>query len=464
MLFNSLEFLIFFSLVFFTYWSLPHWWQNRVLLGASYFFYGSWNWKLLGLIMLTTATDFTMALLIRRSVSPLQRKTCLLAAIIVNLSILGFFKYYNFFVEDVLVFFELLGIPYVPIVLNIVLPVGISFYTFQSMSYTIDVYRGEVEPTTSLIDYALYVSFFPQLVAGPIERAAHLLPQMQNSRRIDFEKFAEGFFLIVLGLFKKVVVADHLSMYVDAEFANQTNVLLLISLYFFAFQIYCDFSGYSDIARGVARLLGFDIRINFNKPYLARSITEFWRRWHISLSTWFKDYVYIPLGGRRLSRAKCYRNLMIAFMLSGLWHGASWTFVIWGAIHGTILIIEKASTGFLTYRHRGEASVLRRIGAVFVTFHIVVLAWVFFRAESLTQALSVFQNLIDPAIYPLSSYMALMHSVVALLDLAVMEFLDHHRDWWKSFPRANGTVLAGTIVFILLWGQMNGGQFIYFQF
>ena len=463
MLFNSIQFLIFFSVVFIAYWSMSRTWQNRFLVLASYWFYGAWNWKLLSLIMLTTAVDFFASLLIARERNPLKRKTFLIFAIAFNLVVLGFFKYYNFFVEDVFVFLDALGITYQPLVLEIVLPVGISFYTFQSMSYTIDVYRGDVEPTHDPIDYALYVSFFPQLVAGPIERAGHLLPQIRHQRAIRLDQFSDGLALVALGLFKKVVVADHLAMFVDAEFANQTGWMLLVALYFFAFQIYCDFSGYSDIARGLARLLGFDIRLNFDRPYLSQSLTEFWRRWHMSLSTWFRDYVYVPLGGQNESRMRTARNLFVVFVLSGLWHGASWTFVIWGALHGGMLVVEKA-LGLARPGDRAARPFWLKAVRIGVTFHFVVVAWVFFRSDSLPQAIDVLTNLFTLGSGPLSSYTALLYSAVALAGLMVVEFIDFTRPNWRRIPFATEGFVAATFVFILVWGQMNGGQFIYFQF
>jgi len=467
MLFNSVQFLVFLVAVLGLYWVLRHRAQNLLLLAASYVFYGAWNWKFLGLILLTTLADFTAALVIANTDKPTRRKLALVAAIAVNLGVLGFFKYYNFFIEDVFVFLKLLGVPYTPLVLQIVLPVGISFYTFQSMSYTIDTYRGEVTPTENLLDYALYVAFFPQLVAGPIERAGHLLKQIQSPRAVSLERINEGVLLIALGLFKKVAVADHLAQYVDTAFDRQTGWKLAIALYFFAFQIYCDFSGYSDIARGCAKLFGIDLRLNFNRPYFARNLTEFWRRWHISLSTWFRDYVYRPLGGRHARGWRPYRNLMLVFLLSGLWHGAAWTFVIWGAIHGVVLALEKALAGW-----RSEAPPhapkrgpnLRNVVAVLVTFHIVCAAWVFFRASSLEGALGFFARLAEPASIPFSGLMVFVHAVGGLAVLFLWEAFEER--WRRLFARPAVAVpaYASFFIFTLAWGQLNGGQFIYFQF
>jgi len=467
MLFNSVQFLVFFVAVLGLYWVLKHRAQNLLLLAASYVFYGAWNWKFLALILLTTVADFTASLVIANTDRAMRRKLALIAAIVVNLGVLGFFKYYNFFIEDVLVALNWLGIAYVPLVLQIVLPVGISFYTFQSMSYTIDTYRGEVEPTTNFPDYALYVAFFPQLVAGPIERAGHLLKQIQTPRTVTIERINEGVLLIALGLFKKVAIADHLAQYVDGAFDRQTGWKLLIALYFFAFQIYCDFSGYSDIARGCAKLFGIDLRLNFNRPYFARNLTEFWRRWHISLSTWFRDYIYRPLGGKHARGWRPYRNLMAVFLLSGLWHGAAWTFVIWGAIHGVILSLEKALSGWRreTPVHPPKHGLNpRNIVAVFVTFHIVCAAWVFFRAPTLDGALGFFARLVQPATIPFSGLMVFAHAFVALALLFAWEAFEER---WRRLlvkPAVAIPGYAGLFIFTLAWGQLNGGQFIYFQF
>jgi len=463
MLFNSVQFLIFFVAVLGLYWVLRHRAQNLLLLAASYFFYGAWNWKFLGLILLTTLADFTAALVIANTDKQTRRKLALVAAIVVNLGVLGFFKYYNFFIEDVFVFLKLLGIPYTPLVLQIVLPVGISFYTFQSMSYTIDSYRGEVTPTENFLDYALYVAFFPQLIAGPIERAGHLLKQIQTPRTVSLERVNEGVLLIALGLFKKVAIADHLAQYVDGAFDRQTGWKLAIAIYFFAFQIYCDFSGYSDIARGCAKLFGIDLRLNFNRPYFARNLTEFWRRWHISLSTWFRDYVYRPLGGKHAKGWRPYRNLMLVFLLSGLWHGAAWTFVIWGAIHGVILALEKALSGWKSDTPPHGFNI-RNVIAVFVTFHIVCAAWVFFRAPTLDSALGFFERLVQPANIPFVGLMVFVHAVGGLAILFLWEAFEER--WRALFARPAVAVpaYASLLIFTLAWGQLNGGQFIYFQF
>ncbi len=464
MSFNSVEFLVFLIAVVGCYWFLGHRAQNLMLLGASYLFYGAWNWKFLGLILLTTSVDYTAALVIAGPNSQRRRKAALIGAMAVNLGVLGFFKYYNFFVSDVLGFFSLVGLPYTPLVLGIVLPVGISFYTFQSMSYTIDAYRGDVKPTHSFLDYALYVSFFPQLVAGPIERAPHLLKQIQTPRTVSLERINEGMLLLALGLFKKVAVADQMAQYVDAAFDRQTGWKLLIAIYFFAIQIYCDFSGYTDIARGSAKLLGIDLRHNFNRPYFARNLTEFWRRWNMSLSTWFRDYVYRPLGGKHARGWRPYRNLMAVFLLSGLWHGANWTFVIWGAIHGTFLMAEKALSGWRSEHQPPHGFGLRNIIAVLITFNIVSIAWVFFRATSFDAAIGFFERLVQPAAIPFSSMSVLAYSLGGLAILLAWELFE---DRWRRLllkPSVAIPAYAAGLVFTLAWGQLNGGQFIYFQF
>ncbi|SDH64868.1 MBOAT family O-acyltransferase [Roseospirillum parvum] len=466
MLFNSVQFLVFFAAVFVVYWHLPRRGQNLFLLAASYLFYGAWNWKFLGLILTTTVADYAAALIIANNPHrPMRRRVALASALAVNLGILGFFKYYNFFVEDVVGLVQLLGMDYLAPVLPIVLPVGISFYTFQSMSYTLDTWHGRLKPTPRFTDYALFVSFFPQLVAGPIERAPHLLGQIERPRAPRREQMGEGLLLLCLGLFKKVAVADHLGQFVDTALGQQTGWKLLIALYFFSFQIYCDFSGYSDIARGAARLLGFDLRTNFNRPYFARSLTEFWRRWHISLSTWFRDYVYTPLGGRHAPGYWPYANLMIVFLLSGLWHGAAFTFLIWGALHGGLLAAEKALAGWRKGHHEPPHGLNpRNLVAVFVTFHVVTAAWVFFRAPDLPFALDVFARLAAPADRPLAGLMPLAHGLGGLALLLLWEgFEDGWRRWlanpWRALPAA-----CAVLLFTLLWGKLNGGQFIYFQF
>ena len=337
MLFNSLQFIAFFIIVYSLYLLFNHRWQNYMLLAASYFFYGSWNWRFLSLILISTILDYFCGLAIDRQPGRKRKKLFLIISVTGNLTILGFFKYFNFFAHDFQLILARFGIPTHPLVLNIVLPVGISFYTFQTMSYTIDIYRGEMRPTRRFLDLALFVAFFPQLVAGPIERAKHLLPQIIKPRLITPRQFREGLWLIYWGFFLKVFVADNLAGIVDRVFAGAetiSGIEVLLGLYAFAFQILGDFAGYSSIAIGLARLMGIDIMTNFLFPYFVTNPRDFWKNWHISLSTWLRDYLYIPLGGNRRGRLMTYRNILITMLLGGLWHGAAWTFVIWGGVSG----------------------------------------------------------------------------------------------------------------------------------
>ncbi|MBE9529897.1 MAG: MBOAT family protein, partial [Proteobacteria bacterium] len=344
MLFNSVQFAIFFAIVYLLYLLLNHKGQNRLLLVASYVFYGCWDWRFLSLIAISTVVDYFCGLKIYESREKQKRKLFLFISVCSNLTILGFFKYFNFFTDNLYALLNGFGFSPDPFFLNIILPVGISFYTFQTISYSIDIYRKELNPTRKFLDFALFVSFFPQLVAGPIERAKNLLPQMLLPRKLTVDKFYEGCYLIFWGLFLKVFIADNLARMVDPVFSSSgpyDGVRVLLALYAFAFQIFGDFAGYSNIARGLAKCMGFDLMVNFNLPYFAVNPKDFWQRWHISLSTWFRDYLYIPLGGNRHGQMNTCRNLAITMLLCGLWHGAAWTFIVWGAYHALLQIIHK---------------------------------------------------------------------------------------------------------------------------
>lgn len=387
MLFNSFFFWVFFLAVLSLYWRLSHRGQNLLLLVASYYFYGCWDWRFLGLIFATTTWDFFLARWIAATEAPGRRKALLVLAITVSLSVLGFFKYYGFFAQELATWMTSLGLtPLLP-TLQIVLPVGISFMTFQSLSYTIDVYKREIQPARNFIDFALYIAFFPQLVAGPIERAKTLFPQVIKARKWQPQFFAEGLHDIVLGLFQKVVVGDNMAVLVNCVFATPTNELtgteVLLGIYAFAFQIYGDFAGYSSMARGVARWLGFDLMLNFRNPYFAIDPSDFWRRWHISLSQWLRDYLYIPLGGNRGGALQTNRNLMLTMLLGGLWHGANWTFILWGALHGLLLCGYRAVVPTVPESQMTWAG---RLGRMVLMFHLVCLGWLLFRAESISQA------------------------------------------------------------------------------
>ena len=344
MLFQSIEFLIFLPIVFVLYWfvfkRLKY--QNMLVLVASYIFYGWWDWRFLILIAITSGFSYWSGVLIKRFEDNQKKKKWISAGnIIINLLILCAFKYFNFFVENIVRLFDIFGMKLDWTTVNLILPVGISFYTFQALSYTIDVYRKKIEPTTDAVAFFAYISFFPQLVAGPIERSTNLLPQFQKERIFTFESGADGLRQMLWGFFKKIVIADQCAKYVDvvfADYSSQNGSTLLLAVFLFSIQIYADFSGYSDIAIGTAKLFGIRLMRNFNNPYFSRDIAEFWRRWHISLTTWFRDYVYIPLGGSRVSKAKIIRNTFIIFLLSGFWHGANWTFIVWGAYHALLFL------------------------------------------------------------------------------------------------------------------------------
>jgi D-alanyl-lipoteichoic acid acyltransferase DltB (MBOAT superfamily) len=347
MLFNSLDFAIFLPIVFLLYWFVVQKnlkLQNALIVVASYVFYGWWDWRFLSLIIFSTVVDYLIGQRLRTEDKQSKRKVLLWTSIVVNLGFLGFFKYYNFFLENFVDAFSLFGMQINANSLNIILPVGISFYTFQTLSYTIDVYRKKLEPTKDFIAFSAFVCFFPQLVAGPIERATNLLPQFINNRKFNYKQAVNGVKLIIWGFFMKLVVADRLSIYVDAIYGNPVNhssITLITATVFFTFQIYCDFAGYSNIAIGCSKLLGIDLMTNFKRPYFSQNVSEFWSRWHISLSSWFRDYLYIPLGGNRVNALRKKTNLIITFTVSGLWHGANWTFVIWGLINGVYLIAFK---------------------------------------------------------------------------------------------------------------------------
>jgi len=473
MLFNSLEFAVFFFIVYSLYLLLKHRGQNIMLLLASYVFYGAWDWRFLFLIWISTFLDFFCAQKIFRTDDKGARKKFLIISICGNLIILGFFKYYDFFAESLRSLLALFGLHASFPLLHIILPVGISFYTFQTMSYTIDIYNRKLPATDRFFDFALFVAYFPQLVAGPIERARHLLPQILGPRQVTYDKFCRGCRLILWGLFKKVVVADRLALYVDSIYGHiylHQGFTFLLATFFFAFQIYCDFSAYSDIARGLGRMMGFDIMVNFRAPYFARNIREFWQKWHISLSTWLRDYLYIPLGGSRRGRLNTYRNIFITMFLGGLWHGANWKFVIWGFIHGVYIAIDRftqeisPSFKFLKKRPGAAAGIFN---AVF-TFSAVLATWVFFRSPDLKSAMYIIKNTF---IFPARVFVGSGSIIFGAFGMAVLILMD-----LKFHAEPNGDVLSFNsglfrwavyyflIFSIILSGVRQGEQFIYFQF
>jgi alginate O-acetyltransferase complex protein AlgI len=468
-LFNSIPFLLFLPTVLLCVTVLPRAWRNRFLLVASYFFYGCWDWRFLGLILLTTVVDYAVGLALHATADARRRRWYLACSICINLGVLGFFKYYNFFVGSAVGLLESLGLHASTATLSIILPVGISFYTFQSMSYAIDIYRREIEPCTNFWDYALYVSYFPQLVAGPIERAAHLLPQILQPARVTMERVNIGLMLILLGLAKKVLIADAVAEEVERIFANPAEMssgMLLRGAYLFAFQIYGDFSGYSDIARGVSELLGIRLMINFNQPYLSQSVTEFWRRWHISLSSWLRDYLYVPLGGNRHGEWGTYRNLMLTMLIGGLWHGANWTFVIWGGLNGAYLAVERRlgiGRGAATTVSNPGLYWARRVALTVLTFHLITLTWIFFRAASVSLAFDYVAGILQLTHLSAVGFLPfIVGAAVLAIDVPQNASGDHviflRAPWWVQSPAYATASLA-----MLLYGGKEV-PFIYFQF
>ncbi len=453
MLFNTFDFAAFFLVVYAVYRALPWRAQNHLLLVASYVFYGLWSWKFLGLIAASTVVDYLCARGIHRSGDPRRRKALLWLSLAVNLGALGFFKYYNFFAENLGQLLLTLGLNPRSMHLDIVLPVGISFYTFQTMSYSIDVFRRRLEPTDDPLAFATFVALFPQLVAGPIERASHLLPQLLGPRRVDRAAIRGGLWLLLVGYFKKTVIADNLAPIADAAFAAPLNIgslQMLIGIYAFAFQIYGDFSGYSAIARGLARLMGFDFMQNFDRPYLATDPSDFWRRWHISLSTWLRDYLYIPLGGNRRGAARTWINLCLTMLLGGLWHGAAWHFVAWGAYHGGLLVAHRILQPVLA------ALRLPRAVKIALFFQLTCVGWVLFRVTELGDVVDIARSLaqpleLTPYVGAMAAYLGLL---IAPLALAAPE------------PRGLRARLGALVmtVFILVFGSTTAHEFIYFQF
>jgi D-alanyl-lipoteichoic acid acyltransferase DltB (MBOAT superfamily) len=398
--FNSIEFLIFFPIVVGLYFACPFRYRWALLLAASYYFYAAWKLEYIFLLMAATLISYITAISIFKSERQAQRTTLLVIGLCANLGILFAFKYFNFVNDSLRTAFNQFNLVYNVPMFQVLLPIGISFYTFQTIGYLIDVYRGKLEPERHLGRYALFVAFFPQLVAGPINRAPQLLPQFYEKFQFDEARVSSGLRLMLWGMFQKVVIADRLGLYVNTVYNNPsewTGWPVLLATYFFAFQIYCDFAGYSSIAIGAARVLGFDLMENFRRPYFARLPSEFWRRWHISLSSWFRDYLYIPLGGSRVSVPRWYLNLLIVFLVSGLWHGAAWTFVMWGGLHGLYMIGEAATRGTrskLAYRlGLGQQPITQAVLGGFITFNLVCLAWIFFRANSISDAFLLLQNL-----------------------------------------------------------------------
>lgn len=473
MLFNSFEFFIFFIVVYSIYLLVNHRSQNILLLLASYLFYAAWDWRFLFLIWISTIIDYFCGLWINQSTNQKVRKRVLFLSIASNMCILGVFKYFNFFTGSFQEIMSSLGIEWGELSLRIILPVGISFYTFQTMSYTIDIYYNKLKPTKNFPDFALFVAFFPQLIAGPIERARHLLPQIMLPRKPSLEEFYKGCYLIFWGIFIKVFIADNLAKISDPIFANtqsQDVGNILTGMYAFAFQIYCDFNGYSNIARGLGKCMGFDIMINFNLPYFSTNPSEFWKRWHISLSTWLKDYLYIPLGGSRHGTLITLRNLSIVMLLGGLWHGASWTFVLWGAYHALLLIIYHLLKQLnLSIADLNLKAAFKPVKIIFF-FHLTCFGWLIFRSQSCHQftsyAQTLSQNLLSltfPQYY--SIWKDIIPYIIVLLIVQIIQYKNNDLLAIYKMNVATKALFYFTCVLLLtIWGVTDAQDFIYFQF
>ena len=528
MLFNTFQFAYFFLILFPLYWSLNRWRQaqNVLLLAAGYYFYACWNPKFLSLLVLSTVMDYGCGLAVDRIEAPRKRKLFVALSMALNLGMLGYFKYYNFFAESLQAALARAGLRVPLSHLNVVLPIGISFYTFQSMSYVIDVYRKHIRPTKNLIEFATFVSFFPHLVAGPIMRPTTLLPQIEKKRRFDLQQFYQGSYLIFWGLTKKVVVADNLALFVNDLFGKWQTIdggLALLAIYAFAFQIYCDFSGYTDAARGIAKCLGIELALNFNLPYFATSPKDFWNRWHISLSTWLRDYLYIPLGGNRQAngnavfkallaaaigvlgyyvfgplrhtpvkdptklaaiagmvifgvalvvpmrgKAALYRNLMLTMIIGGLWHGAAWTFVVWGAYQGVLLVGHRLLQPLLDRvqpTERVDRACWKAL-RMFVTFHLVCVGWLIFRAGSMEQVWGMLGAIAHRFAIPRSdTLLPITVCVVPLLIYQLVQYVAKDLDVIFKTPWYVRSVFYTMCFYaFVLGGEFGGSQFIYFQF
>lgn len=479
MYFNSLDFAIFLPIVFALYWFICGKnikWQNILVILASYVFYGWWDWRFLGLIIFSSLVDYSIGLTLAKEVKQSRRKVLLWISILINLGFLGFFKYCNFFIDNFTTAFTFMGGSIQSNTLNIILPVGISFYTFQTLSYTIDVYKRKLEPTQDIFSFLAFVSFFPQLVAGPIERATHLLPQFYKERKFHFSKAADGCRQILWGLVKKVVIADQCAYYANQIFDNAEDYsgsTLLLGALFFTFQIYGDFSGYSDIAIGTSRLFGFDLKQNFATPYFSRNIAEFWRRWHISLSTWFRDYLYIPLGGSKGSLLKKVRNVFIIFLVSGFWHGANWTFIMWGLLNAMYflpLLLSNKNRSYLDVVAANKPYPnWRELCSMLFTFFLTVLAWVFFRAQSVTAAIDYIFGIFNKTLFKLPEVRP--SYLIGLLLLFILLEWTGRRDkytletLWIKKPRIlKWSFYMLLAAMILIFSNEEPQPFIYFQF
>ncbi len=486
MLFNSLHFMLFFPLVVFIYFKLSHRHRWKLLLAASYYFYMAWKPGYLILILFSTLVDYYVGLRMATTQNAARRKLYLVFSLVANLGLLFTFKYFNFFNEAFCYIFEYIGIEYSVSDTSLLLPVGISFYTFQTLSYTIEIYRGKIKPEKHLGRFALFVAFFPQLVAGPIERAKNLLPQIQHKMSFDYQRITDGLKLIAWGLFKKIVIADRLAILVNRVYNDPQSYDgpgITVATVLFAYQIYCDFSGYSDIAIGTAQVMGFNLMENFRRPYHARSISDFWHRWHISLSTWFRDFLYIPLGGNRVGTFRLYCNILVVFVVSGLWHGANWTFIVWGALHGGYLIFSLGTSSLrkkiLSFIRLDRKPLLHKSLQIFVTFLLVNFAWIFFRANSLTDAIGMAGRLLSGwgslfsngnFYYSLSLGLpkTFLIGILSILFLECIHILERRIDI-RQYLTCRPFWIRWMVYYFLVLSLVFGGvydqtPFIYFQF
>jgi len=484
MFFNSIDFAVFLPIVFFLYWFVANKnlkVQNFLIVVASYIFYGWWDWHFLLLILFSTIIDYSVGLKLLSEKNSSKRKLFLLVSIFVNLGFLGFFKYYNFFLDNFVMAFSFFGKEIKADSLDIILPVGISFYTFQTLSYTIDVYKRKLEPTKDFISFSAFVSFFPQLVAGPIERATNFLPQFYKKRSFDYSKAVDGMRQILWGLFKKTVIADNCAVYANLFFNNYEDYsgsTLVLGAFFFTFQIYGDFSGYSDIAIGTSRLFGFEIMRNFNFPYFSRDIAEFWRRWHISLSTWFRDYLYIPLGGSRGGNWMKVRNTFIIFIVSGFWHGANWTFIFWGALNAIyflpLLLTNSNRKNLDIVAHGRYIPSYKEIFSMLVTFGLTVLAWIFFRAENVGHAMSYISEIFSSSLFTIPTFKGkrvALYTIFFITAFMLVEWLGREGQYaisrigitFNKFYRWSFYICL--VLAIYFFGNFSENiEFIYFQF
>ena len=482
MLFNSFEFFVFFPLVFILFFSIPHKYRWVLLLSASCIFYMYFVPVYIFILFFNILIDYWAGLKIYHSENERRRKYLLALSVIANLGVLATFKYFNFFIDNISVAEQILGFESNFRYLDLILPIGLSFYTFQSMSYTIEVYRKNQKPEKHFGIFALYVTFFPQLVAGPIERAQNMLHQYKSEKHFDYSRVISGLQQMLWGFFKKIVIADNLSVMVDAAFLNpteQSGLTLLLATYFFAFQIYCDFSGYTDIAIGASKVLGFKLMDNFNVPYISASIKEFWSRWHISLSTWFRDYLYIPLGGNRVKVARWQLNLLITFVISGLWHGAAWTFVIWGFLHGIYLVVsiwkDKLITKYFPALNSKNSKLLKAVN-VLIVFHLTLFAWIFFRANNLNDAITIIQKIsslqfggITDSLSALSNgqtgrtfFKILLLALFIIIDPIMDSIIKNKTQLSNSYLK--WVIYASIAATLVLFGFFGEVKFIYFQF